>query len=219
MKLYAVRLIEDQQAVGFFWATDDQSLVAMVDCVVEPDHCEFQQVHEDGALVWESATTTLGVDRSHLSDDERSEQERKLGSGITPLRALEDFFYDEVELWTPMEVLWQFETWPPSKRVIRSDPLPKPPVEIHTPKNIVYFIKAGNHIKIGQTSGSIDRRIKSLATGHYDQMTALAVIEDAPAPLEFELHQRFAAYRVRGEWFKAAPELLAYIEEINAGKK
>lgn len=33
---------------------------------------------------------------------------------------------------------------------------------------------------------------------------------------EREMHQRFANARIRGEWFRPVPELLAYIAEIKA---
>lgn len=42
------------------------------------------------------------------------------------------------------------------------------------------------------------------------------MIDDPIGSLEFDLHQRFAKDRVRGEWFKASEELLAYIETVKA---
>lgn len=30
---------------------------------------------------------------------------------------------------------------------------------------------------------------------------------------ERDLHKRFASFRIRGEWFSAAPELMRYIED------
>jgi hypothetical protein len=47
-------------------------------------------------------------------------------------------------------------------------------------------------------------------------MTVLAIIKNASVSVEQSLHERFAKYRVRREWFTAAPEILAYIEEIKA---
>jgi Meiotically Up-regulated Gene 113 (MUG113) protein len=61
--------------------------------------------------------------------------------------------------------------------------------------------------------------MKALATSHYAEMTVLATIRDAMPALEEELHQRFAHCRVKREWFKAVPELLAFIEELKANSE
>ena len=39
------------------------------------------------------------------------------------------------------------------------------------------------------------------------------ILADKPEKLEAELHQRFNALRIRGEWFRPEPELLSFIEE------
>lgn len=71
-------------------------------------------------------------------------------------------------------------------------------------RRVVYFIQAGQHgpIKIGVAS-NVRKRLAALQTGHH---TSLRIIGTVPgdAALERELHQRFAAHRIRGEWFKAA---------------
>lgn len=61
---------------------------------------------------------------------------------------------------------------------------------------------------------NVKDRLKALATAHYDELKVLATITNAPAGLEQQLHEKFAALRVRGEWFRAEPELLAYIESL-----
>jgi hypothetical protein len=81
------------------------------------------------------------------------------------------------------------------------------------PRVTIYFIEAGNYVKIGMTAGDVRLRLANLATSHYEDLRLLATIE-APASLEFELHQRFAACRVRGEWFQKSDDLLAFIEAI-----
>lgn len=80
----------------------------------------------------------------------------------------------------------------------------------------VYFIGAGDFVKIGW---AIDptKRVKELQTGCPHELTILATLHGTQVE-EFELHRRFAAYRVRhnGEWFHATPELLSFISEITA---
>jgi Meiotically up-regulated gene 113 len=83
-----------------------------------------------------------------------------------------------------------------------------------TSPECVYFIKCKQHIKIGLTSMPIEKRLGTLSSGSAGQMKVLATIKNASASVEHALHERFAKYRVRREWFKAAPEILAYIEEI-----
>lgn len=77
----------------------------------------------------------------------------------------------------------------------------------------VYFIEAEGTglVKIGVANCAY-ARMKSL-----DQMSAVplrllgSVTTDKLGALEKELHGRFAAHRVRGEWFKADPEILAFV--------
>jgi hypothetical protein len=82
------------------------------------------------------------------------------------------------------------------------------------PRVTIYFIEAGAYVKIGMTAGDVRLRLSNLATSHYEQLRLLATIPDAPASMEFELHQRFAQDRVRGEWFVLSEEIRAYIEEV-----
>lgn len=75
------------------------------------------------------------------------------------------------------------------------------------PGSVVYFIRMGDLIKIGYTSNLIQRvQGLSLTMGH-----VLVAIPGASA-LESELHRRFAEYREHGEWFRAVPEILDYVE-------
>lgn len=78
----------------------------------------------------------------------------------------------------------------------------------------IYFIESSGHVKIGKTTGQVERRLQTLSTSHWRELRLLATIENAPGNLETVLHSRFAKHRVRGEWFQAAPELLAYIEQV-----
>lgn len=50
MKLFAVRQVDDKQAVGFFWADGEGELPFAVDEITEPDFCEFCKIDEPAAL-------------------------------------------------------------------------------------------------------------------------------------------------------------------------
>src|SRR5262249_6016639 len=54
MKLYAVRMIENRQPVGLFWAKDVSDLVVAIDFddVMSPTRCEYLTIETKGALVW-----------------------------------------------------------------------------------------------------------------------------------------------------------------------
>lgn len=93
----------------------------------------------------------------------------------------------------------------PSKRL---DADVKVPTEL-------YFIEcqcAERHIKIGVSSNIKVRLVNMRAHCPYELKLLKAV--PGGAHLEIELHQRFFGDRVRGEWFKRTPDLLAYIESL-----
>jgi len=79
-------------------------------------------------------------------------------------------------------------------------------------KSTIYFIQAGETgpIKIGVTCGNPLARMANLQTGCPEQ---LRLVGCAPgtAQDERDLHERFAKFRVRGEWFTAGPELVEFI--------
>lgn len=75
----------------------------------------------------------------------------------------------------------------------------------------VYFIGDGTAIKIG-FSENVARRLRSIQTGHHLPLKILGTIP-ASAIDELTVHARFAHLRLRGEWFRIDPELLAFIEE------
>jgi len=84
---------------------------------------------------------------------------------------------------------------------------------------MIYFIQENTSflIKIGYTNGDGANRIKALQTGNPNTLTVLAEI---PGTMEEEkqLHARFAADRVAGEWFKPSPGLLRYLLTTNKPK-
>lgn len=78
----------------------------------------------------------------------------------------------------------------------------------------VYFIRADNGlIKIGVAADPKDR-LHTLSTMSPVGLSLIAVIPDAGAKGESNLHRKFAAHRSHGEWFRPAPELVDYIKGI-----
>lgn len=96
---------------------------------------------------------------------------------------------------------------------------PAKEAEIEQPSGpVVYFVKgAMDAIKIGFTSQSLKSRVQSIQNGSPVRLKIMAwragSVEDERA-----YHERFAAYRLHGEWFEPHPDILAEIERLNAGK-
>jgi hypothetical protein len=76
----------------------------------------------------------------------------------------------------------------------------------------VYFIKAGEHIKIGFTTKP-DMRLKGLATGSAVLMEVLAMIP-AKQVEERRAHAAVSAHRVRGEWFHDCEDVRALMAKM-----
>lgn len=75
--------------------------------------------------------------------------------------------------------------------------------------NIVYFMYSGGRVKIGY-SGGVDGRHKQLRTaGAFPPVVLLVMSGDKGA--ESDLHIRFAADRLHGEWFALSKELRSYL--------
>lgn len=80
---------------------------------------------------------------------------------------------------------------------------------------MIYFIReaAGGRIKIGF---AVDpwSRMKSLQTGAPCDLEMMA-IQAGDRKAERDLHRKFAADRLRGEWFQASPPLTAYVASLD----
>lgn len=76
-------------------------------------------------------------------------------------------------------------------------------------KGTVYFVRAGDKIKIGFSTDA-KTRINSLQTSNPERLELLGVI-DGPESHERSLHHRFRHLHVLGEWFRAEADLLDYI--------
>lgn len=79
----------------------------------------------------------------------------------------------------------------------------------------VYFFQVGTDgpIKIGQTSKEVNMRLNCIRSSIPFPVHLLGVIEDAPLGLEKELHDRFHALHIQGEWFHPDDALTAFITE------
>jgi transcriptional regulator with XRE-family HTH domain len=79
----------------------------------------------------------------------------------------------------------------------------------------VYFVsRAGDGaIKIG-VSRNPASRLAQLRSGSPEQLTLLAVIPGGRKK-ERELHNRFAEFRIYGEWFAASAELVGFIATLD----
>lgn len=78
----------------------------------------------------------------------------------------------------------------------------------------VYFLlsKKSKTLKIGYSS-HLSNRIKSLQSSSPDSLTLPKAIPGSKQ-LEAELHKKFAANRLHGEWFSATPEVIEYIRSL-----
>ncbi len=79
----------------------------------------------------------------------------------------------------------------------------------------VYFARAGSDgpIKIGITTGDPVARIAALQTGCPWPLVFIGSVSGS-FQQEAWLHARFAAERMKGEWFNPSPGLLTAIDEI-----
>lgn len=82
--------------------------------------------------------------------------------------------------------------------------------------SVVYFLqgKSTGLIKIGWTA-VLTRRIANLRGSTAEIVELLATVP-GDVSLEAYLHERFAADRVRGEWFSPSRGLLAFVAEVKA---
>lgn len=74
-------------------------------------------------------------------------------------------------------------------------------------KNLVYYIRFGNRIKIGTTANLVSR-LNGLP---YEEVLAT---EPGGLPLERERHKQFRDDRIIGEWFRISTALMAHISTL-----
>lgn len=88
-------------------------------------------------------------------------------------------------------------------------PQPKPAPKI-VGHGHVYFLRAGNVVKIGHST-NLRSRFKSLKTGIAEDARVVKIMPGG-RNREREFHKRFAEYRLRGEWFDLRGALAKYLE-------
>lgn len=99
-------------------------------------------------------------------------------------------------------------------REIEHTPLPRRDVIRVNGGGYVYFIASRKQriVKIGY-SANPTMRLSTLQTSTPSKLELLATIE-GDIQTERQLHQRFAAYRLNGEWFRLTEELTSFIDSL-----
>lgn len=89
---------------------------------------------------------------------------------------------------------------------------PTPQTKAHRELSKIYFLKAGDFVKIGTTKNvSIRSRISDMQTGNPNKMELLGIML-GDERVESNLHAHFSDIRQSGEWFLYSPELKTFIE-------
>lgn len=78
-------------------------------------------------------------------------------------------------------------------------------------RTFIYFLRAGEFVKIGQSKRWRIRR-EQMQIGSPYTIVPLLVLIDEPK-LERKLHNKFRASHFRGEWFHMGPAISAFIKE------
>jgi hypothetical protein len=77
-------------------------------------------------------------------------------------------------------------------------------------RGAIYFVTAGNNVKIGFTQNSnVSRRMGYLQTGNPIELTLIRLIKPAWFMQEQWLHWYFERYHRHGEWFLFCDEMLS----------
>jgi hypothetical protein len=93
----------------------------------------------------------------------------------------------------------------------RRDSEPQVATGSDTDGEVVYFLRAGDAIKIGYTTNLAARK-RALETASSVPLELLASIPGDRSE-EARLHREWGHLHIRGEWFQADEELLRYIHE------
>ena len=87
----------------------------------------------------------------------------------------------------------------------------------HIKKPIIYFIKCGDHIKIGRTTNSLSERLQTIQIYNAEPVkyhfAYYGKHEDEP-----KTHKMFASDRVRGEWFRHSDSIESHIQKLKNTK-
>lgn len=85
----------------------------------------------------------------------------------------------------------------------------KPPAPLR-PTGHVYFLKAGNSVKIG-FSTNVKGRLRTIQTGCPSTAIIVKVVKGT-VKTEAAFHKRFSEYRQIGEWFDLRGRLARYLD-------
>jgi hypothetical protein len=77
----------------------------------------------------------------------------------------------------------------------------------------VYFIQSGDCGPIGIAEDPL-KRLRHLQTGSCESLRLLGILPGG-AEREASLHRHLAEFRIRGEWFRPSPEVLASVPGDN----
>lgn len=89
---------------------------------------------------------------------------------------------------------------------------------IHSASNqlecdLVYFIQAGNFVKIGRTSvANLSKRISQIQNGCPEE-AFLVVTLNSPPFQERHIHHELRNSRYRGEWFRLTAEVKCFVRQ------
>lgn len=83
----------------------------------------------------------------------------------------------------------------------------------------VYFVQmaTGGPIKIGRAK-RLRLRVITIQSCCPHTLRVLHVVESGSRAMEKSIHERFYRFRLHGEWFKAADELVRFIADLKAGR-
>lgn len=84
---------------------------------------------------------------------------------------------------------------------------------------MIYFVQddASHRIKIGLTNKSVRSRLSTLQTACPGKLTLLLEIQ-GDREKEKQLHDKFGAYRIQGEWFIPSPIIIEHIILLSSQK-
>jgi hypothetical protein len=90
------------------------------------------------------------------------------------------------------------------------------PCSAPVPVGMVYFIQAGDAVKIGYST-RVTKRLSSMQTGNHHGLVLIAEKPGTRA-MERQYHQRFSRFRIKGEWFHAVVPVMKEASEISGVK-
>ncbi len=78
-------------------------------------------------------------------------------------------------------------------------------------QKVTYFLRAGDHVKVGKTTDGLKRRVSALQTGNPEEIEIVGwVLGD----VERAFHAHFDKFHARGEWFYAVPSIMRFVEDL-----